>query len=396
MATSALSKTRLDRMHDVMAGHVERGNVPGIVTLVSRRGEVHVDALGTMAVDGSAPMQRDTIFRIASVTKPIVAVAAMILVEECRLRLDDPVDRWLPELASRTVLKRLDGPITETVPAHRPISLRDLLTLRMGFGYVMGGSDDWPIQQAMQSHGLAVRPEPVTATPEAWLASLGALPLMHQPGDAWMYDTAFDVLGVLVARAAGQPLETFMRERIFDPLGMKDTGFSVPTEQLHRLPPCYHQAGEDGNFELFDPVEGGHWSRPPTFPSGRGGLVSTVDDLLAFGQMMLGKGRLGSERILSRPSVELMTTDQLTPEQRAATGFFLGGNRGWGLGTSVFKQRDDVSASPGRFGWDGGYGTSWHADPAEELTAIVMTQVLTFPGGLYEDFWTSVYQALDD
>ena len=150
MSAGALSKARLDRMHDVMAGHVERGNVPGIVTLVSRRGEVHVDALGTMAFGGDAPMQRDTIFRIASVTKPIVAVAAMILVEECRLRLDDPVDRWLPELADRTVLARLDGPLDETVPAHRPISVRDLLTLRMGFGYILGAADDWPIQQAMQ------------------------------------------------------------------------------------------------------------------------------------------------------------------------------------------------------------------------------------------------------
>jgi len=177
---------------------------------------------------------------------------------------------------------------------------------------------------------------------------------------------------------------------------MRDTAFSVPPEEIHRLPPCYQQAGEDGSFELFDAAEGGRWSRPPTFQSGRGGLVSTVDDLLAFGQMMLNKGRLGRERILSRPSVDFMTTDQLTPEQSAATGFFIGGNRGWGLGMAVFNQRNDVSASPGRFGWDGGYGTSWHADAAEELTAIVMTQVLTFPGELYEDFWTSVYQAIDD
>ena len=392
----ALSPARLDRMHDVMAGHVERGDVPGMVTLISRRGETHVDALGTMAFGGEAPMQRDTIFRIASVTKPIVAVAAMILVEECRLRLDDPVDGYLPELADRTVLARLDGPIAETVPAHRPISLRDLLTLRMGFGYIMDGSDDWPIQQAMQSRGLATSPVLTTETPDAWLASLGSLPLIHQPGEVWMYDTALDVLGVLIARAAGQPLEAFMRERIFEPLGMKDTAFSVPAEKIHRLPPCYQQAGEDGRVELFDAAEGGRWSRPPVFQSGRGGLASTADDLLAFGRMMLNKGRLGRERILARPTVELMTTDQLTPEQRAGAGFFLGGNRGWGLGMSVFLERDDVASSPGRFGWDGGYGTSWHADPAEELTAIMLSQVLTFPGELYEHFWTSVYQSLDD
>jgi CubicO group peptidase (beta-lactamase class C family) len=395
MSEGALSKVRLDRMHRVMAGHVERGDVPGMVTLVSRRGEVHIDALGTMEVGGGRPMQRDTIFRIASVTKPIVSVAAMILVEECRLRLDDPVDRFLPELADRQVLKRLDGPLDETAPANRPISLRDLLTLRMGFGLILADAADWPIQQATNERELQVRPDLETETPDAWLARLGELPLMHQPGEVWQYDTAMDVLGVLVARASGQPLETFLQERIFEPLGMKDTSFWVPPEKIHRLPPCYQQAGEDGSFGLFDAAEGGRWSRPPAFPSGRGGLASTVDDLLAFGQMMLNQGHLGRERILSRPSVEVMTTDQLTPEQSAATGFFLGGNRGWGFGMSVVIRRDDISMVPGRFGWDGGYGTSWHADPENELTAVMMSQVLTFPGALYEDFWTSVYQAIE-
>ena len=395
MSDRVLSKARLDRMHTVMAGHVERGNVPGMVTVVSRRGEVHVDVLGTMAFGGDAPMQRDTIFRIASVTKPIVAVAAMILVEECRLRLDDPIDRFVPELADRAVLARPDGPLAETVPAERPISIRDLLTLRMGIGYVMGAADDWPIQRVLQSRGLATSPVMVSESPDAWLENLGAVPLVHQPGEVWMYDTGLDVLGVLIARVTGQPLEAFLRERVFEPLGMRDTAFSVPPEKIHRLPPCYQKFDPDGTFELFDAAERGRFSRPPTFQSGRGGLVSTADDLLAFGQMMLNKGRLGRERILSRPSVELMTTDQLTRDQRAGAGFFLGGNRGWGLGMSVFVTRDDVASSPGRFGWDGGYGTSWHADPAEELTAIMLSQVLTFPGDLYEHFWTSVYQAVD-
>jgi CubicO group peptidase (beta-lactamase class C family) len=397
MADGALSQVGLDRMNGVMAGHVERGNVPGMVTVVSRRDEVRVDVLGTMAFGGGAPMQRDTIFRIASVTKPMVAAAAMILVEECRLRLDEPVDRLLPELANRTVLKRLDGPISETVPAERPISLRDLLTMRMGFGYIIGAADEWPIQQAMGERGVAGGPVMTTVSPGAWLASLGSLPLMHQPGAAWMYDQAFDVLGILVERAAGQPLERFLRERIFGPLGMKDTGFSVPAEAIHRLPPCYQQAGDDGRFGLFDSgAEASRWSQSPAFSSGRGGLVSTADDVLAFGRMMLGKGRLGSERILSRPSVELMTTDQLTAEQRAGAGFFLGGERGWGFGVSVFRKRNDVAGSPGRYGWDGGYGTSWHADPGEDLTAVMLSQVLTFPGDLYEDFWTSVYQSIGD
>jgi CubicO group peptidase (beta-lactamase class C family) len=399
MRSGGLSTARLGRMHDVLAGHVERGDLPGLVTLVSRRGEVHVDAIGTQAVGGSAPMRRDTIFRVASLTKPVVAVAAMILVEECRLRLDDPVDGFLPELADRQVLRQLNGPLDDTEPAARPITLRDLLTLRLGFGYSLELSDDAPIQQAIAAQQVAVGPR-LSEAPgmDAWMQALGALPLMHQPGERWLYDTGADVLGVLVARAAGQPLEAFCHERIFAPLGMQDTAFSVPADKLDRLPPCYQTNPATGALDLFD--DGGaasRWSRPPTFPSGGGGLVSTVDDYLAFGQMMLRKGKLGSTRILARPSVELMTTDHLTPEQRAAAGGFLAGGRGWGFGLSVITRREDVAAVPGRFGWDGGYGTSWYSDPQEDLVAILMTQWL-FPQAVnvYLDFWTSVYQAIDD
>ncbi|MEZ4732971.1 MAG: serine hydrolase domain-containing protein [Caldilineaceae bacterium] len=231
------SVSRLQRMHNVLARHVEQGTLPGLVTLISRRGETHVDAIGHVAVEGSVPMQRDTIFRIASMTKPVTAVAALILVEECRLRLDDPVDEWLPELANRQVLKRLDAPLHETVPAERSITLRDLLTLRMGFGFVMDLSPAFPIWQAMSERHLAIGPEPTTAPSiDVWMQSLGSLPLMAQPGERWMYETGSDVLGVLVERAAGQPLGDFMRERIFEPLDMKDTAFHVPPEKRHRLP----------------------------------------------------------------------------------------------------------------------------------------------------------------
>jgi CubicO group peptidase (beta-lactamase class C family) len=397
MSIGGWSRARLDRMRAIMAGHVARGTVPGLVTLVWRRGEAHVEALGVQAVGGRAPMRRDTIFRIASMTKPVVAVAAMILVEECRLRLDEPVDRLLPELANRRVLMRLDGPLDDTVPAQRPISLRDLLTLRMGFGFILGAADEWPIQRAMHERGVAVGPEPIVEPPEVWLANLGTLPLLRQPGEAWMYDTAADVLGVLVERAAGQPLEAFLRERIFEPLGMKDTGFSVPADKLDRLATCYHVAGAPGELAVFDAAAGGHWSRPPAFPSAAGGLVSTVDDYLAFGQMLLNKGRYGRERILSRPAVEVMTTDQLTAEQRTGAGPFLDdGRRGWGFGLSTIIRRDELAGVPGRFGWEGGYGTSWASDPSENLVAILMTQVVGFPGGIYDDFWTGVYQAIDD
>jgi len=401
MSTGGLSTARLRRMHDVMAGYVERGDVPGIVTLVSRRGEVHVDAIGMKAAGGGDPMRRDTIFRIASMTKPITAVAAMILVEECTLRLDDPVDRLLPELADRTVLKRLDGPLDDTVPANRPITLRDLLTLRMGFGQMMAPPDAYPILKAASELQIGMGPPSpaTTPAPDEWLRQFATLPLMHQPGEQWLYNTGSDVLGVLIARAAGQPLETFFRERIFAPLGMNDTGFSVPAAKIDRLATGYGTDPETRALKVVDEAAGGQWSRPPAFPSGAGGLVSTVDDYLAFGQMLLNQGKHGSERILSRPSVETMTTDQLTPEQRAATGIFLGENRGWGFGMSIITKRDDLSTVPGRFGWDGGLGTSGYSDPKEEMVAILMTQrAMDSPSApaFYSDFWTSVYQAIDD
>src|SRR6266704_835248 len=237
MSTGGLSKERLSRMHEVMADYVERGDVPGLVTLVSRRGEVHVDVIGTQAIGESPPMRRDTIFRISSMTKPIIAVATMILVEECELRLDEPVDRLLPELADRKVLKRLDGPLDETVPAKRPITVRDLLTFRMGFGQMMAPPDSYPILKVASEQQIGMGPpSPSTMpTPDEWIRRLGTLPLMHQPGDKWMYNTGSDVLGVLIARASGQPLETFFRERIFEPLGMEDTGFSVPATKLERF-----------------------------------------------------------------------------------------------------------------------------------------------------------------
>jgi CubicO group peptidase (beta-lactamase class C family) len=402
MSIGGLSQVRLGRMHNVMAGYVERGDVPGIVTLVGRRGEVHVDAIGTLAAGGSNPMRRDTIFRISSMSKPITAAATMILVEECKLRLDDPVDRLLPELADRRVLKRLDGPVDDTVPANRPITVRDLLTFRMGFGIVMAPPDTYPIQQATSKLLLGQGPpNPSTPPPpDEWIRRLGTLPLMYQPGERWMYNTGSDVLSVLIARAAGQPLETFLRERLFEPLGMQDTGFGVPAATIDRLATGYRVDPETGALALADEAEGGQWSRPPAFPSGAGGLVSTVDDYLAFGQMMLNKGKHGNERLLSRPSVETMTTDHLMPEQKASglvPGYW--DSHGWGFGVSVVTRRDNPAAPIGQFGWDGGMGTCWTSDPQEEMVTILMTQrawTSPSPPPVCLDFWTLAYQAIDD
>jgi len=302
-------------------------------------------------------------------------------------------------MADRKVLKRLDGPLNDTIPATRPITVRDLLTMRMGFGFILE-EGEYPILAAASEREIVMGPpKPATPlAPDEWIRRFATLPLMHQPGETWMYELAFSVLGVLIARAAGQPLETFLRERIFAPLGMKDTGFSVPAAKLDRLATCYWTNFETGAFEVYDGVRDSQWNRPPAFPDAAGGLVSTIDDYLAFGQMMLEKGKHGSERILSRPSVELMTSDQLTSPQRAAAGLFLGDDRGWGFGVSMITRRDDISAVPGRFGWDGGLGTSWYADPTEEMLAILMTQRLAGPSspGIDLDFWTSVYQAIDD
>lgn len=397
------SQVRLARMNEVMSGYVERGELPGFVMLVSRRGEVHVETFGTSSTESSEPMRRDTIFRIASMSKPVTAVAAMILVEECRLRLDDPIDRWLPELADRKVLKRIDGPVDETVPANRAITLRDLLTFRLGYGMLMLPSD-LPIQRAISEQGFAPGPpHPSTEPPpDEWMRRLGTLPLIHQPGAQWLYNTGADVLSVLISRVADQDLETFFQERIFAPLGMKDTSFSVPANKRDRFATSYLTEPGTGALIPYDGTgDESQWAHPPVFPSGAGGLVSTVDDFLAFAQMLLGKGAHGGERLLSRPSVELMTSDQLTPAQKAASGFGAEGEDdfGWGFGMSVVTRRDQIAGSIGTFGWDGALGTSWKTDPREDLTGILLTQAAwesPAPPRVCRDFWTMTYQAIDD
>ncbi|MGH8150811.1 MAG: serine hydrolase domain-containing protein [Steroidobacteraceae bacterium] len=404
--SSGLSAVRLGRLHRAMASYVEAGEVPGVLTLVSRRGETHFDAIGTTQMGGREPLRREAIFRIASMTKPITAAATMILVEECRIRLDEPVDRWLPELAGRRVLERIDGRLDQTVPAHRPLTVRDLLTFRLGFGMLTdlrggGAAADWPISRAVADAGIQVLNPKQPITPDEWMRRFGALPLMHQPGERWMYHTGSDVLGVLIARASGRPFDVFLQERIFEPLGMKDTAFSVPPDKLGRLTACYRVNPQTPGCELHDDPKDSAWALPPAFPAGGGGLVSTIDDYHAFGQMMLNGGRLGKERILSRHAVEVMTTDQLTSQQKSLPGLFPGffDNVGWGFGVSVCTKRDRVDTVQGQFGWGGAFGTSWRSDPTEQLVALLMIQCLRLmpaPAGIQADFWTSIYQAIDD
>jgi CubicO group peptidase (beta-lactamase class C family) len=387
-------------MRQVLAGYIERGEMPGLVALVSHRGETRVEVIGKLAFGDAPPMQRDTIFRIASLSKPIAAAAAMILIEEGRLQLDEPVDRLLPELANRQVLKRLDGPLDETVPAHRPITTRDLLTFCWGFGVLMVPPATYPIQKAAARAGIRMGPPlpQEQSSPDEWMREFGSLPLMYQPGEKWMYDTGSDVLGVLIARAAGRPFDVFLRERLFEPLAMKDTAFSVPPEKLDRLPTSYYKNHATGKLEVFDEAKGGQWSKPPAFPSGGGGLVSTVDDYLAFSDMLLNKGSYRGRQILSEASVEAMVSDQLTVAQKTNAALLPGyfDDHGWGFGLAMTTHSNP---HPGRYGWDGGLGTSWASDPHHEFTGILMTQRAWSspnPPDVCRDFWAAAYQALGD
>jgi CubicO group peptidase (beta-lactamase class C family) len=392
----------LRRLHDSLRRHVDGGRLPGLVAMVARRGGLHVEAMGTLGFDRTAPMQPDTLFRIASVTKLITAVATMILIEECRLRLDDPVDAVLPELANRRVLRTIASSLDDTVPARRPITVRDLLTYRSGYGELGFLAPGCPLQRAMTDAGLPLGTYYFEGTPDAYLAALGRLPLAHQPGERWLYHTSAEILGVLIARVSGMALSAFLRTRLFEPLGMKDSGFTVPRERLDRVASCYQTDFMTGEISLLDEARPERLAHPCLFESGGGDqFVSTADDMLAFGLMLLNEGSFPGGRILSRLSIEAMTTDQLTPGQKAASPFMANTwhARGWGLGMAVVTRRDEIADVPGRFGWDGVFSTSLHMDPREEMVGVLMAQCRPGAMGLHpvvQDFWTSAYQAIDD
>jgi CubicO group peptidase (beta-lactamase class C family) len=298
----------------------------------------------------------------------------------------------------------MESPLDDTVPANRSITVRDLLTFTLGIGAVVEWPDTYPIQTAMAKLKLGgdgpPRPTNVPKTDE-WMRRLGSLPLMHQPGEQWMYNTGSDVLGVLIERITGQRLEVFFQERIFAPLGMKDTSFNIPADKLDRFAASYAYDYEKSALQLYDGIETSAWRDPESFQSGAGGLVSTVDDYLAFSQMLLNFGKHGNKRLISRLAVEAMTTDQLTPAQKAASSFVDGffENNGWGYGVSIVLRRDELANVPGTYGWTGGLGTSWTADPHEDMTLILLTQ-RTFdspsPPRNLVDFRTLAYAAIDD
>jgi len=371
----------LAELRAAMAARVARGELVGIGYLVAHRGRVHVDTIGTLSLGGGRPIRRSTPFRLASLTKPVIAAAAMMLVEDGRLALDEKVDRLLPELADRRVLVRVDGPLDQTVPAARPVTVEDLLTLRMGHGLIFEPSfqPPYPVITAADRLQLAMaQPDPRTPhAPDEWIRRFATLPLMYQPGQRWQYNTGSLVLGVLLERAAGRPLAEFLRRRLFGPLGMRHTGFWLPRAEAARLPGLYAANPQTGQLEPQAGSTPEEWSRPPAFPSGAAGLASTIDDYFAFSRFLLNRGVHRGRRLLSAESVRLLTTNHLTAQQIADAGPFPLGGQGWGYGMAVSVTPDEVSG-PGRYGWDGGYGTTWFNDPHRDLTAIALTQTVDF------------------
>ncbi len=395
MTGGGFSAKRLARMRELLERQVESGFVPGALAVLARHGEVQVEATGALAFEGPGSrvaMAGDTIVRTSSMTKPIVAACAMTLVEDCTLRLDDPVDDLLPELAEMRVLADPAGQLDDTVPAARAITLRDLLTFTFGSGMVVGEPGTMPIADALQLDEAPL---------DEWVGRFGALPLVHQPGERWMYQTGSVVTGALIARATGMSFGEALQERMFGPLGMKDTGFSVSADRLDRVATAYQRDNAPTGEAVVAAEPDGRWALPPTMEDGGGGLVSTADDYLAFGSALLAGGVYRGERVLSRASVALMTSDQLTPAQRAVSGFWPGyfATTSWGFGVGVVTDRTQLGPSAGSYGWNGYYGTTWYNDPAEDLTAILILQRAEAGNPalpVQKDFWTSVYQAIED
>lgn len=393
---SCFDAVRVSRINESIVRHVDRDDVGGVAWLAACGDDVHRGVAGRLTRGDAAPVEPDSQFRIASITKPIAAVAALILVEDHLLRLDDPVDALLPELADRRVLVDALGPIDgETVAAERPITVHDVLTFRTGLGMDFQAPFPQPLMQAMDDLGIGTAPPAPQVAPEPgeWIRRLATLPLLHQPGARWTYHYSADILGVLLARAAGKPFEAVLRERVFEPLGMVDTAFAAT--DIARLGSSYERDPATGAPVVFDPP-GGQWSTPPAFPSGGGGLVSTVDDLHAFGRMLLAGGRLpDGDHLISRAAVEVMTTDQLG----AAQGLTPDGSQGWGFCVAVQLRRTGLGPTVGTYGWTGGLGSSWANDPNHGVVGIVLTTdafASAFPlPAVISDFWTDVYAALD-
>ncbi|MDQ6876331.1 MAG: beta-lactamase family protein [Candidatus Dormibacteraeota bacterium] len=375
----------MTEMRDVLEPYVRDGTLPGAVALVAHLDSVTVEAVGCVDAEGSAPMGRESIFRLASITKPITAAAVMMLIQDGKLGFEDPIAQWLPELDSPMVVRTPASPVDDTTPVSRPITVLDLLTSRAGWGF----PSDFSLPAVhllftVQTDGREVQLRP---DPDEWLARLSRIPLLYQPGQAWLYDTCSDLQGILIARVTNQSLPDFLAERLFEPLGMTDTSFVVPAAKRNRFT-SYYRPTTNGGIELADATDG-QWASPPAFPAGSGGLVGTVEDWYRFGRMILNRGSVNDRQLLSPQSVQQMTTNHLTQSQREIGRLFLEG-QGWGFGGCVDIEAREPWNVPGRYGWVGGTGTTAHIIPSTGSVAILLTQVAAtgpIPPALMRDFW---------
>ncbi|MBT2486177.1 MULTISPECIES: serine hydrolase [unclassified Microbacterium] len=345
----------------ILEDHVSRGTAPGIIGVSgSREGDLEIVAAGDLSVDA--------IVRIQSMTKPVLAAATLRLVEQGRLGLDDPVERWLPELADRQVLRTPDANLDETHAARNLITVRNLLTNTSGYGMMTAPC---PLQEAMVANRTEAGPEPVALGADGWLAALSELPLAFDPGTGWRYHHSFGILGILLSRLVGGPLQDHLREDLFLPLGMRDTGYSVPVDQAHRLPAAYRH-GEGGELMEVEPAAGGFSVAPPPFDVSHSELVSTAADYAAFAGMLANGGRHRGEVVLGPAILAQLRSDQVPAAAKTADSFFPGfwDGTGWGCGVAIHTAGEYA----GRYGWSGGLGTDFFVDPDGSFQ-IILTQV---------------------
>jgi CubicO group peptidase (beta-lactamase class C family) len=367
----------------VLDDQVTSGRFPGYAAAVRQGDHTEIRTGGVLSLGGSTPMRPDTVFRIASLSKIVGAALVLRLARTGAFGLDSAVARWLPELASPRVLTRPDAELTDTVPAERPIVVRDLLSFTFGLGFVL---DDCPLSRAMTERGLMPGPEEVQVGPDELMARYASLPLAYQPGERWLYHTGAELAGILVSRALGRPLGSLLSEYVTEPLGMGSTGFSV--SDVSRVASSYRPTAS--GLELDDPGNAAV-AEPPAFESLGGGLVSTVEDYLGF----LSAFSVPNS-VLDAETVRMMTGDSLTPGQRRGVEQLMGPGVSWGMGVGLDLERVRPWMRPGRFWWNGGSGTTACVDPGNDLAAVLMTQrMMASATGDFDDFWRAVYTRLE-